>query len=172
MSQLDLKATAKAAHLNAKAHGFYDEPPSIPERLCLVHSEISEALECYRDGEMELHFDEKGKPLGFPSELADIIIRLIDFAEYLQIDVTGLNLKRIASYRPIVDELCALHATISIAYTYFTTTAPTAGKGALKAAIADTFSLANYLHIDIDEAITVKMKYNESRPYKHGRKVL
>lgn len=67
--------------------GFYDPPPSVESRLCLIHSEVSEALESYRDDQMTTTVNEKGKPEGLPSELADIIIRVCDFAEHLGIDL-------------------------------------------------------------------------------------
>jgi NTP pyrophosphatase (non-canonical NTP hydrolase) len=59
----------------------------VPERLCLIHSEVSEALEAYRDGDNDLRFTEGGKPEGIPSELADIVIRVADMAAYLGIDL-------------------------------------------------------------------------------------
>lgn len=48
---------------------------------------MSEALEAYRDDEMTTTLSEKGKPEGLPSELADIVIRVADFAEHLGIDL-------------------------------------------------------------------------------------
>lgn len=84
---MNLNELAKLANENAKAHGFYDEPKPIPQQIALMHSELSEALECYRDGEMELTFDPKGKPLGYPSELADVIIHIVDHAYELNIDL-------------------------------------------------------------------------------------
>ena len=84
---MTLNELGKLANKNAKAHGFYDEPNPIPQQIALMHSELSEALECYRDGEMELTFNDKGKPLGYPSELADVIIRIVDQAHDLGIDL-------------------------------------------------------------------------------------
>jgi NTP pyrophosphatase (non-canonical NTP hydrolase) len=41
---------AKQVHENAKAHGFFDKERNIGEMLCLIHSEVSEALEADRKG--------------------------------------------------------------------------------------------------------------------------
>jgi len=81
------------SHERAVRKGFYDPPPSIEQRLCLIHSEVSEALEAFRDGDMETSaISAPGatpKPCGFPSELADIVIRVCDLAGHLNIDLAA-----------------------------------------------------------------------------------
>ncbi len=84
---------------------------NILEMLILVHSEISEAVEFFRTGNEghELYEvfaagfrNRKGewvpkvdrktgmpKPDGFAIELADAVIRIMDLAEYLHIDLAG-----------------------------------------------------------------------------------
>ena len=59
----------------------------IPEKLCLIHSEISEALECYRNHEGDDFREVGGKPAGFASELADAVIRIYDLAGALGVDL-------------------------------------------------------------------------------------
>lgn len=74
-------------HKDAVIKGFW-ERENIPEKLALIHSEVSEALEDYRDGRMNTKIEARSeKPVGFPSELADIMIRVMDLAGYLQIDL-------------------------------------------------------------------------------------
>jgi NTP pyrophosphatase (non-canonical NTP hydrolase) len=103
------------AWLTAEEHGWHEYAMygslNIPEKLALVHSEISEALESYRDetGEpWEFYVETDGKPEGFCIELADAVIRIAD--------------------------------------------------------------LCGELDIDLEKCIKTKMKYNETRPYRHGGK--
>ena len=41
---------AKEVHENAVAHGWWETARSFPEVAALIHSEVSEALEEWRDG--------------------------------------------------------------------------------------------------------------------------
>jgi NTP pyrophosphatase (non-canonical NTP hydrolase) len=84
---MNINELVQESHERAVSKGFYDPPPSVEQRLCLIHSEVSEALEAFRAGELETSLNETGKPEGFPSELADVVIRICDFAGHLGIDL-------------------------------------------------------------------------------------
>jgi NTP pyrophosphatase (non-canonical NTP hydrolase) len=75
--------------------------------LCV--SELSEAMEDWRDGKLRFYYDENGKPKGFETEIADCLIRL--------------------------------------------------------------FHMCGDLNIDIEKVLNVKMSYNKTRPFHHGRLV-
>lgn len=75
------------AHEISKSKGFYETPPSIPERIALMHSELSEALESYREGQPLYFYGEKGKPEGLVAELADAVIRIADICGHLGVDL-------------------------------------------------------------------------------------
>lgn len=90
----------------AHERGWHD-PVIVMEKLCLIHSEVSEAVEEYRNNNIDGYYEGE-KPCGFGIELADILIRVADLAQCLNIDLT--------------------------------------------------------------EEIKEKMKYNKSRPYRHGGK--
>ena len=55
--ELAMKLLAESAHRNARSKGWYENGRKFPEEIALVHSEASEALEAYRDGHgMDEHF--------------------------------------------------------------------------------------------------------------------
>jgi NTP pyrophosphatase (non-canonical NTP hydrolase) len=95
---MTIKEWQKEVHQGARKRGWYDGELGkktelrMTSLLCLIHSEVSEALEDLRKGSMELDMMPTRdpavyKPVGFPSELADIVIRVLDMAEWLGIDM-------------------------------------------------------------------------------------
>jgi len=64
-------------HKNAVDHGWWESSRPIPETLCLIHTEVSEAMEAYRNNDMA----------NFQEEIADIVIRCLDAAEGYGIDL-------------------------------------------------------------------------------------
>lgn len=108
----DIMAEALAT---ATAHGFVGKTPRpIPEHVALLHEEVSELFGCWRDGfgPAEHRYEhltsggkyisqfphneerEPGKPVGIPSELADLVIRACQMAGEHGIDlVTAIQEK-------------------------------------------------------------------------------
>jgi len=95
-----VRGLVEMAHATAREKGWHDpeHPRTIPELLCLVHSEVSEALEAYRDPDREIcvEYEVDGKPEGVPSELADVVIRVADVAGLLGIDLEGAIRRKLA----------------------------------------------------------------------------
>lgn len=74
-------------HRVAKEHGWWPDYSKnvIPEKLALIHAEVSEALEAYRNNKLR----EKDGKGWFGEELADIYIRLADLAEAYKINLAA-----------------------------------------------------------------------------------
>lgn len=74
------KNLSNAAFAHASNAGFWDKPMSKSEAICLMHSELSECLEGIRKPDTVGHLDDKGLS-NEAEELADVIIRIMDYAE-------------------------------------------------------------------------------------------
>lgn len=87
---MNLNEISKLASENAKQKGFHGDNRTIGDVIALMHSELSEALEEYRNGRMETWFSDGGKPEGFGVELADCVIRIADTCGTLGFDLEQL----------------------------------------------------------------------------------
>lgn len=114
---MNINELAKEVHENAVAHGWREKPPTRPEALCLIHAELSKALEEYREGNPLIYgtcalaaedckfsgvcdrvgrpgegegIDGPCKPEGIAVELADVILRTLDLMAALGVDVDAV----------------------------------------------------------------------------------
>ncbi|MBV8068290.1 MAG: hypothetical protein JO270_00195 [Acidobacteriaceae bacterium] len=100
--KVDINQLCYQSHEMACEKGFWDEIKEEPGRLtsigakmALIHSEVTEALEEYRNGHpLDETRIEDGKPEGFGVELADVIIRVCDIAQRAGVNLGAcINLK-------------------------------------------------------------------------------
>ena len=102
-TQFKLNDFALEVHALAVRKGWWDEERSFGDIIALCHSELSEALEEHRDGSpLEYVRDPEGwgviprnempeighaRPLGVAVEMADCIIRILDWCGKEGIDI-------------------------------------------------------------------------------------
>lgn len=65
---------------------------TVPEKLCLTHSELSEAMEGHRKGRMDDHLPHRP---ALEVELADAVIRIADLAGALNLDLAGALIEKL-----------------------------------------------------------------------------
>lgn len=101
MPHSNLNDLAKEVHQVNKDKGFWDKERNVGEMLMLVTSELGEAMEAHRKGKFanweayEMVLDKMNAPENFKThikdsfedEIADAILRLLDMAAGLNIDL-------------------------------------------------------------------------------------
>ena len=91
---MNLRVLQTEAHAIAVAKGWWDTERTFGDLISLVHSEMSEALEAYREQGLETSVRAKGsysdpdeislqtvRLVGVAYELADVMIRVVDLSE-------------------------------------------------------------------------------------------
>lgn len=91
-----LRHLCNLCYERSASKGFWTGPENdnVPTKLCLIHSEISEALETFRKGSPP---SEKIPPItNFAEELADAVIRIGDLCGRLGIDLGDAIVKKLS----------------------------------------------------------------------------
>lgn len=187
-----LNRYAKDCHQRAVAKGFWDEPHSVGHYLMLVVSELSEAVEADRLGKIikltpewvaELNrLDGEEFVQEFLrivkdtvwDEIADAVIRMLDLLGWMLKDRAlsekevetdlGVSAFYIAGEMTLADALWPILQEACCHCDMY------AHRTAILYSIKSLELLCNRLDINLMAHIELKLKYNETRPAKHGKK--
>ncbi len=87
---ISLNQLAHETFILACSHGFSSHEPLSPKdimsKLMLITTEVAEAAESVRNEE-PVQYTVREKPIGIANELADVIIRTVELAHSLGIDI-------------------------------------------------------------------------------------
>lgn len=141
---MDLTEFAKEVHENAVAHGWWEEERSFGDIISLCHSELSEALEEYRN---------KRPPIWFACNPTDY------FAGCRKMTHCKSKISNLGCVG--VDEQCQ-----------YKDKKPEGTAVELADCIIRILDYCGKMEIDIEKIIKLKHEYNKTRPYRHGGKAL
>ena len=157
---MKLSELIQQSHDLAVEKGWWEEP-DVDEKLLMIHSEISEAVECYRNYAMHMEM-LKDKPIGFPTEIADVAIRCADLLGYLDDGYKDGDLPIMTfPVLSVSKELLLMHRQIESLGTLANN---------LEICIDRCYAIAEFVGFDLDEVIRVKHLYNQTRSRRHGGK--
>lgn len=185
---------AKEIHENAVNHGWWEEERSYGEIVALISSELSEALEEARDGKPNVyckHFDSQNwcnscmefrniccysneKPEGVAVELADAMIRILDYLGKMGHDIDGCELTTTFKQDNISlgDFITHCNAVMTKPYIMGQHNDDEYRIFCLMAALNMIEKYIGHIGEDAEQLIKLKREYNKSRPYRHGGKKL
>lgn len=150
-----LKVIQGLAFGTAKAHGFWTGPEqdNIPTKIALIHEEVSEALKCFRLGQMELFYEYKS---GETTEVVDMRVSADGETSVRPQGSSG-------EYHPI-ESGHEHEVMVELGYD-----AKPEGFGIeLADALIRICDLAERHSIDLEHLVQLKLDYNIGRPMMHG----
>ena len=176
---MDFRALQREAHAIAKDHGWWDTERTFGDLISDIHEGLSEARKAYRDEVLP------SKPhllsTKVACELADVVIRVADMAEFYGVDLAGYRLtagfSAWSGRESFGEWLGEAHGMLSQAFeTFYAETKYNSGWRTVSQRLADIIlcaeRMAAHYGIDLDAAIEAKLEYNRTRPYRHGGKAL
>jgi len=171
----DLDVLAKEVFEANKAKGFHDTKHETGVYLALIVSELSEALESHRQvcmtiepmisvvlgftdvNTFKLEFEENIKDT-FEDELADAYIRILDYC----------GMKEISLKNAVYNASC-MHKHKEVGSWLNEVTKRVTQGVYMDESIYYIKWIADKMQIDLESHIKAKLRYNKTRPIRHGK---
>lgn len=163
---------AREIHENAVKHGWYDKPISQYEYAALFHSEISEAFEEYRRGMPDVYWNcaTTSEPHGIAIELIDLVLRVLDCAGAMGLDVdngAGEHYIIMPEIDGFAHMIYLLHSLVKdVAYDGL----KLFNVAAIRSIINTIEDYCKSKNLDFEALLRLKHEYNKTRSYRHGGK--
>jgi len=155
---------AKRIHQINLEKGFYNPPASRARRWMLIASELFEAIEGLRENNFNPSLDESRETIkaSCACEMADAYIRLVDFAEYEELEAQS-NEFYLQLYNDPAEEIFKISIGVHMAWELQKVEEFI---GPIKSSI-EVFCKRH--SIDLMAFVEWKLEYNSKREYKHGK---
>lgn len=175
---MNMKQWAVALHEEAVRKGFWKVDHAVDCAIASMHSELSEALQADRIGLPLIDIErEWAKPEGIAVELADFVMRLLDFIaesdslDYL--DIIESRREKVMANPEVFRYPCLASMIRNLHYCLVRVLESDSENDALVGIASIVFSIERYLldnQLDLWDVIHMKHEYNLTRPALHGRK--
>ena len=192
---------AKKVHQVAVDKGLWDQPVTIDDVVCGCICELAEAVNKRRNGRPNVYHlcepsGEKAlpcnidcggecsiahgmpcefrdpKPEGVAVELADCVLRLLDYLATTDVDLSNMYPVKIMADGPFTSFVTDIVINLISARIDQGNDKAENGCGSLRFFIERILGFAAVNNIDLESILREKHEYNKTRPYRHGGKKL
>lgn len=158
--------------------GWDDDVVQVPTATALIHTEIVEAWQAYKNARFIPYQGPSGGPDGFGIELADVFIRTMDNIGRYEVELRANDIPYVTWDMGDLDEynmvsrcLNDMHAvTAGVTESYRITGEAHIGTG-LRLILGTVYATAEEFELNLELDYLRKMEWNATRPFRNGGKL-